>query len=144
MRLTSLCMFVYVKRSNIVLCPPMLAGDEGSSGSDDEAEEATPKPRKKRKPTKAAVSPVVAAAAPEPTTDVSAWDVFGLHPGIQRALAAQVSNTADVVILGSIVRFRRGRDLIGQRHVLRFAVRIGAISDCCTSRRHLWGSSQVQ
>jgi hypothetical protein len=59
-------------------------GAEGGSGSDSDADGDAPVAPSKG-PKKAA--PVPAAAAPEPTTDVSAWDLFGLHPGILRALA---------------------------------------------------------
>ena len=62
-------------------------GAEGDGGSGSDADGEVPV-----KPTKKAGKPaaVPAAAVPEPTTDVSAWDVFGLHPGILRALAMQV------------------------------------------------------
>ena len=61
------------------------AEGEGGSGSDADGEAPVKPTNKASKP---AAAP--AAAVPEPTTDVSAWDVFGLHPGILRALAMQV------------------------------------------------------
>jgi hypothetical protein len=62
-------------------------GTEGGGGSGSDADGEAPV-----KPTKKAGKPaaVPAAVVPEPTTDISAWDVFGLHPGILRALAMQV------------------------------------------------------
>jgi hypothetical protein len=71
-------------------------GAEGDGGSGSDADgEAPVKPAKKAG--KPAAAP--AAAVPEPTTDVSAWEVFGLHPGILRALAMQVCCPSDAATL---------------------------------------------
>lgn len=80
----SICHSAHV-RQTLVYHPNTGADGDGGSGSDAD-DKAPVKPTKKAgKPTAA-----LAAAVPEPTTDVSAWDVFGLHPGILRALAMQV------------------------------------------------------
>ena len=71
-------------------------GTEGGGGSGSDADAEAP-----IKPTKKTGKPaaVPAAAAPEPSIDVSAWDVFGLHPGILRALAMQVCCSSYAAIL---------------------------------------------
>lgn len=80
---------------------------DGSSGSGSDADdEAAPEKKPKGKPAKAAAGKAPAAAAPEPMTDVSAWDVFGLHPGITRALAMQVTFRSHVSVRSGLLCWR--------------------------------------